>query len=148
MGNPGDWSASIAMNSTSLGSEVFDIVRLGLKMSDSNSLSANATVFQTTNEWAIPKPDGSKYNNNVGVLGLGASQNTVLGGILQLMKEASDIGSTSFGLHIGSVLCNLSGSLILGGFDSSRVLGQVGVFQYRGSQSSPAQACLLAFSVT
>ena len=130
LGNPDDWSASVFANSTSIGVEVFDLVTLPLKLANLASFSANATVFQPT-DWTIPRPDGSNYTTEVGIFGLGSdTYNARTGGILEQMKNAEVINSHSFGLHIGSAPLNVTGSLILGGFDSSRALGQVGVFQY------------------
>ncbi|MCJ1244725.1 hypothetical protein MMC30_001924 [Trapelia coarctata] len=131
-GNPDDWFASVAMNSTSLGTKVYDLVNLDLKLANIGSFSANATIFQATDYWAVQNPDGSNYTTEVGVLGLGSTGDTrQTGGIVEQMKAANVINSNSFGLHIGSAPLNVSGSLVLGGFDSSRALGQVGVFQYK-----------------
>jgi len=131
MANSDGWFASVATNESSQGTEVFDLVNMGLKLANFASFSANATIFQATDYWYVGNPDGSNYTTKVGVLGLGSSRDTkVTGGILEQMKAANFINSNSFGLHIGSAPLNLSGSLTLGGFDSSRALGQVGVFQY------------------
>lgn len=123
MANPDDWFASAVVNSTSNGVEVIDLVTLPLKFANLASFSANATVFQPT-DWTIPRPDGSNYPTEVGILGLGSTTNNArTGGILEQMKAAEVINSHSFGLHIGSAPLHVAGSLILGGFDSSRALG-------------------------
>ena len=83
----------------------------------------------------IELPDGTKYSIEVGTLSLGAPGSgieefahvkgqTIPG---QLANEGT-IPSNSFGLHIGSVSLNQVGSLVYGGYNQSRVLGEVGTF--------------------
>ncbi|KAK5058704.1 hypothetical protein LTR84_010968 [Exophiala bonariae] len=78
-------------------------------------------------------PGGAAYTLNVGLLSLyGAKELASWTGVNGSQFEANltlnsayislYIPSKSFGLHVGSVAANIGGSLILGGYDSSRCL--------------------------
>ncbi|KAK1835732.1 aspartic peptidase domain-containing protein [Podospora conica] len=92
--------------------------------------NVNATLV-AMNRSEIILPDGRTYADEVGNLGLGNPADTDFPGtsILAQMKAQDLIGSTSFGLHLGSVALKQRGSLILGGYDASRIYGPVGVFE-------------------
>ena len=94
----------------------------------------------------IEYPDGSRFLPEVGTLSLGAptfnqSWTAVSGpGLINASLIPSNLlaqgktASYSVGLHVGSALYpNLKGSLIFGGYDQTRVLGQVGSYQVPGS---------------
>ncbi|KAK4183964.1 aspartic peptidase domain-containing protein [Podospora australis] len=93
---------------------------------------ANATIY-AVNTSEIVLRDGRTYSPEVGIFGLGRPGDLGLPGqsVLAQMKSAGAITSSSFGLHIGSVPLEQPGSLILGGYDGSRVIGSVGVFEMR-----------------
>ncbi|PYH90396.1 hypothetical protein BO71DRAFT_487132 [Aspergillus ellipticus CBS 707.79] len=94
-------------------------------------------------------PGGQNYPVEVGVLAFGgpsinqsfantgsASINTSL--INGYLYSQGTTASNSYGLHIGSVNCDISGSALLGGYDQSRVLGDVSAQAYN-SGSFPIQ---------
>lgn len=80
-------------------------------------------------------PNGKKYPVSVGILSLGGPKknHVVDGWVLNMLapythfdqKDNYQTPSDSFGMHIGSAAQGIPGSLILGGYDKSRVLGDV-----------------------
>ncbi|KAJ5835989.1 hypothetical protein N7447_002015 [Penicillium robsamsonii] len=90
-----------------------------------------ATIYEAYQEY----PNGKKYPVSVGTLSLGGTKPThvVDGSRFNLLSawehwndSSSDrIPSYSWGMHIGSVEPDIPGSLVLGGYDQSRVLDQV-----------------------
>ncbi|KAJ5504409.1 hypothetical protein N7463_007283 [Penicillium fimorum] len=78
-------------------------------------------------------PNGKRNPVSVGILSLGGLRPTHLKYKFNMIcawehwNETSNyrIPSYSWGMHIGSVDLNIPGSLILGGYDQARVLGQV-----------------------
>ena len=135
-GNPDDWFASPILNSWSLGTGAWDIVQFVGK-NDEDLPLANGTMFVATQGWNISLPKGRSYNNQIGVLGLGRPSDmptmnpiSASPSMLDQLKTSGEIDSSSFGLHIGSVSQRIPGSLVLGGYDASRLIGSSGVFQY------------------
>lgn len=91
-------------------------------------------------------PDGTNYPVEVGILSLGAPVEThvwepdVLMFIPSYLYTAGGIKQTpsySYGMHIGSASLNIPGSLLLGGYDQSRVLGTVSTQSYTPFGQSP-----------
>ena len=98
------------------------------------------TVYNSTisavRAWQIQLPDGTWYSAQVGTLSLGAPGTGVE------MYNATEIGQTvpgfaynkgatdsnSWGLHYGSASLSQEGSLVFGGYDQSRALGNMGVY--------------------
>jgi hypothetical protein len=82
--------------------------------------------------WEVDLPDGTNYTSRFGYLGLGhyrgSLPNPYGSSILAQFKSRGLIKSASWGLHIGSVLLKQPGSLVLGGYEQNRALGDVGVF--------------------
>ena len=79
--------------------------------------------------WDISFPNGRNYSAQAGVLGMGqAPDNLTNPSLLKQMKVAGIITSMFCGLHIGSAPFKQHGSMILGGYDQSRVLQEVGTF--------------------
>lgn len=88
------------------------------------------TIYQTYQSY----PNGRQYPVPVGNLALGAPylENVVSGLSLNMIAAwlyksggENSIPSYSYGMHIGSVNPAIPGSLVLGGYDKSRVLGNV-----------------------
>jgi len=86
-------------------------------------------------------PDGSKYPLEVGSLSLGApdlNQTFVIGDgsrvngtqLPNYLHSIGQIPSSSYGLHIGSATMGIPGSLFVGGYDQSRVMGPVSTQPY------------------
>lgn len=115
----------------SAGFGAFDIFTLKDSNQAKEISTANASLL-ALDTWNYTLPDGSpNYTANVGILGLGPSchsPNTTPPSILQSLKTQGNIGSLSFGLHIGSVAFSQLGSLILGGYERNRALGIPGQF--------------------
>ena len=114
------------------------------RVSDLDTAKVNATILPAE-VWSTITPNGTTYNSSarVGVLALGRDTLGIPGypykdrpSIVEQIKNSGVISSNSFGLHIGSVPLNQPGSLILGGYDSNRVLGTVGVFRYQDEIST------------
>ncbi|KAM0797550.1 aspartic peptidase domain-containing protein [Usnea florida] len=98
------------------------------------------TVYNSTisavRAWQIQLPDGTWYSAQVGTLSLGAPGTGVE------MYNATEIGQTvpgfaynkgatgsnSWGLHYGSASLSQEGSLVFGGYDQSRILGNMGIY--------------------
>lgn len=78
-------------------------------------------------QWEVLCPNGRNYTAPVGILGLGPSGNDP-SSLLGQMKADGTIASMFGGLHIGSALLEQPGSMILGGYEQNRVLGDVGTF--------------------
>ncbi|PYI36774.1 hypothetical protein BP00DRAFT_421147 [Aspergillus indologenus CBS 114.80] len=92
-------------------------------------------------------PDGTNYPLELGVLSLGApdlnqvfnsnegaSVNaTFVDSFLYTYGGGQATPSYSYGMHIGSPTFGIDGSLLLGGYDKSRVLGNVSSQPYSGS---------------
>jgi hypothetical protein len=85
-------------------------------------------------------PSGSTYAAEVGKLSLGApeiNQSWVHAGsrfnatfLPGTLFEAGQIPSNSYGMHIGSVAAGVRPSLILGGYDPTRIIGPVSAQPY------------------
>ena len=85
-------------------------------------------------EWMIELPNGTNYSSQVGTLSLGATGSQAFSNVPNYGEvdgnnvpafgaNNGDIPSDSFGVHYGSVPLNQVESLVLGGYDQSRVLG-------------------------
>ena len=140
--SPDDWYASVMLNGSSTGIGVQDLVQIPDKIEDKNPL-VNASFFVATGGWNNSEANNKTYPEQVGVLGLGrpvdslggpggskGSSGSNISSILDGLKSSGNVGSSSFGLHIGSVSQQIPGSLVLGGYDQSRTVGPVGVFNY------------------
>jgi hypothetical protein len=93
------------------------------------------------NEGYSVLPNGSQYPLEVGSLSLGApdvnqtfnrGDGTRINGtqLPNYLHSIGQIPSSSYGLHIGSVTMRIPGSLFVGGYDQSRVMGPVSTQPY------------------
>ena len=124
-------------------SQVDNVGGSALNMLDTMTLPTQQGVFTVYNStisavraWQIQLPDGTWYSAQVGTLSLGAPGTGVE------MYNATEIGQTvpgfaynkgvtgsnSWGLHYGSASLSQEGSLVFGGYDQSRTLGNMGVY--------------------
>ncbi|PWY78243.1 hypothetical protein BO70DRAFT_397494 [Aspergillus heteromorphus CBS 117.55] len=107
----------------------FDYIDLFGSRVPNVSMFAISNIYQTY-------PGGQDYPVEVGVLSFGGpginqsfqnpgqpSINTSL--VDGYLYSQGTIASSSYSLHIGSVNCDISGSALFGGYDRSRVLGDV-----------------------
>ncbi|KAE8141232.1 aspartic peptidase domain-containing protein [Aspergillus pseudotamarii] len=110
----------------------FDEVNIAGYSIPNVSLNAFSDTYQVY-------PGGKVYQVEMGVLSLGCSDinQTFTGNrniettfVPSYLYEHDDIPSYSYGMHIGSVPLGIPGSLVLGGYDKSRVLGDVSTQSY------------------
>jgi len=105
---------------------------MNFRLEDPNYGIVNASVY-AMNTSKVVLPDGRSYKPVVGNLGLGRPADTEFQGLsmLEQLKSSGQIGSNSFGLHMGHVSLNQRGSFFLGGYDESRVFGRTATFDMR-----------------
>ncbi len=126
------WSRQEALNMSGIAMDMVDTMFLSTQFGSFNIINSSIAAVDASQ---IELPDGTFYPIEVGTLSLGGPGNglqpfengegqTIPG---QLANEGA-ISSNSFGLHIGSASLNQAGSLTYGGYDQSRVLGEVGAF--------------------
>ena len=127
------WASNEAEAVSGVAVNVLDTMRIptlaGTFSVDNSTISAVAA-------WQIELPDGTIYSAQVGTLSLGgpgtglqafnakATGQTIPG----YAYAQNEVASNSWGLHYGSASLNQEGSLVFGGYDQSRVLGDVGAF--------------------
>ncbi|KAK1836389.1 aspartic peptidase domain-containing protein [Podospora conica] len=146
MANSDEWFSSVFVGDEPSGFGVIDTVRIAQRTND--QLSRVNTTLVAVDEWPVNFAQDSTYTARVGILGLGPPSDKTLGsltapaGILTDLKSRGEIGSLSFGLHIGSVPFNQRGSLVLGGHERNRALGPVGVFRYDVLETAPPMLLL------
>ncbi len=130
-----DWGAYRLMNETSSGGsfphelQPFPISGYPNSYSPPNIKPLSATIIGFR-KWTISFPNGRNYTPPAGILGLGPgpSSGSSDPSLLQQWKGSGAIASRFCGLHMGSAVLNQPGSMILGGYDQNRVLGEVGTF--------------------
>lgn len=139
------WSAQNPMNMSGDGVFTLDTMTVG---SVSTAYPIPNTVFSSILSTNNQASNGSYYPATLGNLALGSPNpvqtflvgngSNVTGQLLTgYLRNNNDIPSSSFGLHIGSAVLGQVGSLILGGFDQSRVSGDVGSFDTTGVGGEP-----------
>ena len=139
------WDGKEAMNLTGAGIPILDTITI---TSAATSYPIPKSIFTAVDSSVVSLPDNSFYSTQVGFLSLGAPNlaqkfnlengSAVVANLLTgWLKQNNVIPSSSWGLHIGSVTQGQTGSLILGGFDQSRVLGLVGAFDTTGKGDEP-----------
>ncbi|KAI0484861.1 aspartic peptidase domain-containing protein [Xylariaceae sp. FL0804] len=122
------WGGSSILQPASYGEYVYDGV--GLFTSDyEDHIWLNGSIL-ALREWSMAFPNGRRYNASAGLLGLGPSDPVSDDPpcLLQQLKNAGRISSLFCGLHMGSALLGQQGSMVLGGYEQNRVLGDVGTF--------------------
>ncbi|RYP20433.1 hypothetical protein DL765_002809 [Monosporascus sp. GIB2] len=134
LGNSDSWMGSVFLNETSTGRGYYDTLAINVKSGSARRVN---TSISSLTERSFRLPSGSNYTNPVGILGLGrdlhdgpwpnSSDNSW---ILEQLKSAGDIASNTFSLHMGSAVLEQPGSLVLGGYEKNRALGQVGTFPF------------------
>lgn len=127
------WGSESAFNMSGQANNVLD--HMGIQTVQGRVDVDNATLAAVDRS-QITLPDGTNYSIQVGSLSLGCPidgnqsfETGVRGGTVPgTLRSENIIASNSFGLHYGSVSLGQVGSLIWGGYDQSRVLGNVGSF--------------------
>ena len=137
----GQWGSDTALNITGEADIIIDSLQF---KSPATTYNIPKFVFGAFNSSNAKLPNGNYYPTQVGSLALGAPDlaqefsegdgSSIQGNLITgYLKNTSLIASSSWGLHIGSVMHQQSGSLTLGGYDQSRTLGTVGSFDLDGS---------------
>ena len=151
----GVWGSDIALNES--GSSASIILDTFNFQSTATTFTIPSFVFSAANTSNIRLPNGNYYASQVGLLALGAPNyvqsfsepnGSINGNLLTgFLKQNGSIPSSSWGLHIGSVMQGQPGSLTLGGYDQSRTLGPVGSFDLGGDTGANPIATLIDVSI-
>ena len=128
------WGSSAAINTSGQAVEMTDVMYMNT--SEGLVKVPNSTI-SAINQQNIFLPDGGRLQVQLGSLSLGAPGNgteSLKTGIGQqnfpgYLAMHNVTPSNSFSLHYGSASLGLAGTLVWGGYDQSRVLGDVGSFQ-------------------
>jgi hypothetical protein len=134
-----DFSHGGLQVSGTAGIGALDQIDLGAGAGVDGVLVPNVTLALHNNV-AATYPGGSTFALEVGTLALGflGTVNQSFGGVGPLingslipgyMQEQNITSSNAFGLHIGSVNPKVPGSLYIGGYDQSRVCGDISTQQ-------------------
>jgi hypothetical protein len=112
---------------------VFD--KLRVFFTDASAFDVPDFDMLVVSDGSYSLADGTKYPITIGTLSLGsqASNQTWVNGseiwngtfLASSLAQSSQIPSNSFGLHVGSASLAIPGSLIVGGYDRSRIVGPV-----------------------
>ncbi|KAK1976472.1 aspartic peptidase domain-containing protein [Colletotrichum cereale] len=108
-------------------------MKLEPSLGSSRDIRVKATLVAATN-WTSGAPlNETNYKPPVGILGLGPARPERIDGttdpsILEQLQTSGDIERNAFSVHMGSAALKLPGSLVLGGYEQNRALGQVGTF--------------------
>ena len=151
----GEWGSDDAMNITGEASIILDTFTFQSKASNYHIPDF---VFAAANASNAMLPNDNSYMTEVGLLALGgpnlaqqfSEQNAsnIDGNLLTgFLKQNGSIPSSSWGLHIGSVMQGQEGSLTLGGYDQSRALGTVGTFDLGGETGANPIVSLIDISI-
>jgi hypothetical protein len=129
-------AADLSANHYSEGVGVVDgITLVNMRFEEPGYANVDATIYAMLSSW-VTLSEGRRYTSQIGNLGLGrpndTSASSIIGStgtsMIEQMKSAGLVTSNSFGLHMGSAALGQRGSLIIGGYEDNRVLGEVGVF--------------------
>ena len=153
----GEWGSDAAMNITGADDTSIILDMLTFQSKASNYHIPNF-VFAAANTSNTMLPNNNSYMTEVGLLALGApnlaqefseqNASNIQGNLLTgWLKQNGSIPSSSWGLHIGSVMQGQEGSLTLGGYDQSRTLGTVGSFDLGGGTGANPIVSLIDISI-
>ena len=128
-----EWSSNQAQVVHGIANNVLDTINIPTLH---GTVAVYNSTISTVHAWRIGLPDGTNYSAQVGALSLGAPGTgiqsfgaTATGQTIPGYAYAqSMIASNSWGLHYGSTSLSQEGSLVFGGYDQKRVLGDVGAF--------------------
>ena len=108
------------------------------------ALAVEKSAMDAVHDKSITLPDGSSYAPQVGSLAIGSLEGerkypNGSGKIIPNYLSGQNITpSASTSLHYGSAQLGPKGSLVWGGYDQSRVIGDVGKFEISNQDSSMA----------
>ena len=131
----GEWESDIQMNLTSDGQQLYDDITFAPSDTAARRITAKRILFWSLNSQTVRPPGGRQYPSRVGSLATGGPAATYTvktneGASGEAFTFSGYIArnygvSNSMGLHMGSVRYNISGSLIMGGYDRKRAVGPV-----------------------
>ncbi len=135
---PSQWDSGRAQALNLTGRAQYHLERLFVRDDRESHFVEDAGVLVSSG-YASQYAGGAHVPLSVGLLGMGTSAGTVglsmedgstanFATLLGGLASQGVITSRSWGLHIGSVRHNISGSLVFGGYDQSRILGEVATF--------------------
>ncbi|OHF00800.1 hypothetical protein CORC01_03874 [Colletotrichum orchidophilum] len=130
------WFSSVFMGASWSGMEYWDGMVIDSRMDTSHEIKVNATIVAAAEWVGATESKPTAYMPSVGTLGLGPtdrSDDKTPPGILEQLKGSGDIDRTAFSVHMGSAVLDIPGSLVLGGYEQNRALGQVGTFALQDS---------------
>ena len=144
-GSVTSWASDHPMNISGEGVFTLDTMTVS---SVSTAYPIPEMVFSSLITSSSKLPNGSSYPPVLGNLALGSPNpvqtflgnngSNVTGQLLTgYLAAQSQIPSSSFGLHIGSAPLGQVGSLVLGGYDSSRIVGEVVALDTTGVGGEP-----------
>lgn len=124
------WGANLAMDMTGNGTQLTD--RMSFSSPNLGTTVSNMSIVAVY-EANYKLPGGMTLPLDVGFLSLGAPTVQQWGPFIGNMIPgylASNgyTPSNSWALHIGSAAMNIPGSLVLGGYDADRVVGDIGTY--------------------
>ena len=119
------WGSSAAINTTGQAVEMTDVMYMNT--SEGLVKVPNSTI-SAINQQNIFLPDGGSLQVQLGSLSLGAPGTGIGQNFPSYLAMQNVTPSNSFSLHYGSASLGLAGTLVWGGYDQSRVLGDVGSF--------------------
>ncbi|THC90173.1 hypothetical protein EYZ11_010368 [Aspergillus tanneri] len=136
--NQSESTTAVALNRSSWETSYWNVQGGSIKSTVGDQVTVGPVVpnvsFTTIYQTYQTYPNGKAYPVPVGNLALGAPylKNVVSGLTLNMIAawlyssgRENSIPSYSYGMHIGSVNPAIPGSLVLGGYDKSRVLGEI-----------------------
>lgn len=134
-----EWRSEVAQTKTWSERGTLDII--GMNVSGISLTTLNNTIA-AMDAVSFNLPSGDTYTAEVGHLALGAPGNGTFvydSGVTGqtfpgVLAARGTIPSNSFGLHYGSASLNAIGSLTWGGYDQSRVLGDVASYELHDVQ--------------
>lgn len=137
------WSSNVVDN---VGGEAANVLDTMMIPTLQGAFAVHNSTISAVRAWQIEMPDGTYYSAQVGTLSLGAPGT----GIQSFSATASGqtvpgsayaqgaVASNSWGLHYGSASLSQQGSLVFGGYDQSRALGEIGNFDLAANSAMMA----------
>lgn len=137
------WSSNVVDN---VGGEAVNVLDTMMIPTLQGAFAVHNSTISAVSAWQIEMPDGTYYSAQVGTLSLGSPGT----GIQSFSATASGqtvpgsayaqgaVASNSWGLHYGSASLSQQGSLVFGGYDQSRALGDIGKFELAANSAMMA----------
>ena len=135
-GGIGQFGSDAIMNYTSNGTLLLDDFAFASDDADHQKIEAKNMLMWSVDSQTTTPPSGSSYPQRVAGLALGWANSTVerlsngkpngsTPTFIGSLQQTYNLPSKSWGLHVGSARYHIPGSLIVGGYDSTRAIGDV-----------------------